>query len=245
MNGLGTSPSPFSRGHSKPHTHYRGARSPFCRGVRGSSCGLFGQPVGLDFQQVTMLWASGLLPGWHWPTGPLQLSQIFSDTPKGVPGPQPLPIPQQTAEALPAFRKTPSADAAPSKDPHSLSQGHGLGTSPRSRRPQRPWQHQDIPETVGWTTAWQERRQPWWELSSQPRSEAEVVSTDPTRPTPPRCFPGSRSPTWSLGRTTGRQRIVGRRGFPGLPYRGLAGRNAVETFAWYSRPLQHSPGILR
>lgn len=188
--------------------------------------------------------ASGLLPGRHWPTGPLQLSQIFSDTPKGVPGPQPLPIPQQTAEAPPAFRKTPSADAAPSTDPHSLSQGHGLGTSPRSRRPQRPWQHQDVPETVGWTTAWRERGQRWWELSSQPRSEAEVVSTDPTRPTPPWCFPGSRSPTWSLeGDGVAENRRQAR--LPGLPYRGLAGRNAVETFAWYSRPLQHSPGILR
>lgn len=31
---------------------------------------------------------------------------------------------------------------------------------------------------------------------------------------------------------------------PALPYHGLAGRNAVETFAWYKRPLQHSPGIL-
>lgn len=97
---------------------------------------------------------------------------------------------------------------------------------------------------MGWTTAQKEKLQSWWGLSSPLRSEVMRSPQTPLDKLLPGAFqeasvlPGPR-------RTAGWPCSVGRRSSAGLPYRGLAGRNAVETFAWYNRPLQHSPGILR
>lgn len=192
-------------------------------------------------------WGSpGISSSWAerppWPAGGLQPAQLFPPPPNMFRGHDPHPIAQQTAETDGSLENPSSREKLSQRPPLSPQATPAQGMAPALTAGTSPVAPPGRPRDRGLDGRPLRRKS--FRVGGKGCFEPAVLrshggTTDPTRQAlPSACLGAAVLP----GPHEGGGRC--RRGWlPGCLIAAWPG-DAVEAFAWYNRPLQHSPGIL-